>query len=64
MAFYWVYESAEDKRLGHSESFDSRSDAETWIGAEFNLLLDEQVDQVARYPGSRILCREPRGSRH
>lgn len=46
MAFYWVYESAEDKRLGHSESFDSRSDAETWIGAEFNLLLDEQVDQV------------------
>lgn len=46
MAFYWVYETAEDKRLGHSESFDSRSDAETWIGAEFNLLLDEQVDQV------------------
>mgnify|MGYP003452406101 FL=1 len=46
MAFYWVYESAEDKRLGHSEPFDSRSDAETWIGAEFNLLLDEQVDQV------------------
>lgn len=46
MAFYWVYETAEDVRLGHSESFESRSDAETWIGVEFNALLDESVDQV------------------
>ena len=46
MALYWVYETTEDKRLGHSESFDSRSDAETWIGVHFNDLLDESVDQV------------------
>ena len=46
MAFYWVYETAEDVRLGQSESFESRSDAETWIGVEFNALLDESVDQV------------------
>lgn len=46
MAFYWIYETAENVRLGQSELFDSRSDAETWIGVEFNALLDESVDQV------------------
>lgn len=46
MAFYWVYETTENARLGQSEPFESRSDAETWIGVEFNALLDELVDQV------------------
>lgn len=46
MAFHWVYETAQDEKLGYSESFESRSDAETWIGAEFTALLDENVDQV------------------
>lgn len=46
MTFHWIYESAEGKRLGHSERFESRSDAETWIGVEYPNLLDERVDQV------------------
>ncbi len=51
MAFYWVYESAENARLGQSDDFESRSDAETWIGTIFNDLLDEAVDQVRLFDG-------------
>lgn len=51
MAFYWVYEDTENKRLGHSEDFESQADAETWIGVHFGELLDEVVDQVRLFDG-------------
>lgn len=46
MAFTWIYENTDGDRLGHSEPFDSRDEAETWLGENFPLLVDENVEQV------------------
>lgn len=46
MAFYWNFENSDGDVLGRSENFEDRSEAETWVGAEFPELLDQGIDQV------------------
>ncbi len=51
MSWFWSYESANGEPIGQSEMFDSRGDAETWIGEMFSDLLDEGVAQVRLFDG-------------
>lgn len=51
MSWTWVYESAAGDAQGRSEVFESRSEAESWIGEAFGDLLDQQVDQVRLLDG-------------
>lgn len=51
MTWFWSYESAEGEPLGQSETFESRSDAETFIGECHAELLEEGVDQVRLFDG-------------
>jgi hypothetical protein len=51
MSWFWSYESAEGEPIGQSEMFESRSDAETWIGETFGELLDDGVDRVRLFDG-------------
>lgn len=46
MAWSWRYEKADGTATGESRPFDSQSDAETWIGQEFETLAESGVDQV------------------
>lgn len=51
MSWFWTYESADGEPVGQSETFDSRGDAETWIGETFGDLLDDGVAQVRLFDG-------------
>ncbi len=51
MAWTWSYEDADGGPVGTSQEFDSRGDAESWIGEEFGALLDEGVAQVRLHDG-------------
>ena len=46
MTWSWTYEDADGNAAGQSQEFDSRSDAESWVGEAFAELIDEGVDQV------------------
>jgi hypothetical protein len=46
MAWTWTYENEAGDSVGTSEVFDSRGDAESWIGEAFEELLDDGVAQV------------------
>ena len=50
-AWAWRLETADGHVTGTSETFESQSDAETWLGAEFGDLLDHGVDQVTLLQG-------------
>ncbi|RLV55957.1 hypothetical protein D9V41_08645 [Aeromicrobium phragmitis] len=50
-AWRWTYETADGEQVGNSHDFDSRSDAETFIGLEFETLLGNGVDQVRLHEG-------------
>ncbi|HUQ00305.1 MAG TPA: hypothetical protein VM093_07570 [Aeromicrobium sp.] len=51
MSWFWTFESSKGEPVGQSETFDSRSDAETWIGEMFSDLLDDGVAQVRLFDG-------------
>lgn len=51
MAWTWTYETADGATVGRSEAFDSRSDAESWVGEEFNALLEQGIDQLRLFDG-------------
>ena len=51
MGWTWRLEKADGKNIGTSESFDSRGDAESWVGEEFEELLEKGIDQVTLYDG-------------
>jgi hypothetical protein len=51
MTWFWTFESQAGEPLGQSETFDSRSDAETWIGETFTDLLGRGVDRVRLLEG-------------
>ncbi|OUZ09494.1 hypothetical protein BHE97_10585 [Aeromicrobium sp. PE09-221] len=51
MSWRWTYENADGGELGTSHDFPSRSDAETFIGMEFEELLGRGIDQVRLYEG-------------
>lgn len=51
MSWFWTFESADGEPQGQSETFDSRGDAETWIGESFSDLLDRGVIRVRLLEG-------------
>lgn len=51
MTWTWTFESSAGDVIGRSETFESRSDAESWVGEEFGDLLDKGIDQVRLYDG-------------
>ena len=50
----WRLETADGHVTGRSDGFDSQSDAETWLGAQFGDLLDHGVDQVVLLQGDAV----------
>ncbi len=51
MAWIWKFEKADATVVGSSEEFESRSDAESWVGEAFADLLDDGIDQVRLFDG-------------
>ncbi|MCL3818416.1 hypothetical protein [Aeromicrobium wangtongii] len=51
MTWTWAYETSAGDVIGRSEVFESRSDAESWVGEAFGDLLEDGVDQVRLFDG-------------
>ena len=51
MSWTWKLENADGESQGTSETFDSRSDAESWVGESFAELVEQGVDQVRLFDG-------------
>jgi hypothetical protein len=51
MTWFWTFESADGEPQGQSETFDSRGDAESWIGESFGDLLERGVTRVRLLEG-------------
>jgi len=51
MSWTWALETTDGTSKGTSETFDSRSDAESWVGESFEELLERGVDQVRLLDG-------------
>lgn len=46
MAWIWQFEKEDGSNVGASQEFESRSEAESWVGESFGGLLDDGVEQV------------------
>lgn len=51
MTWTWSFENSGGDAVGRSETFDSRSDAESWVGESFGDLIDQGIDQVRLFDG-------------
>jgi hypothetical protein len=51
VSWTWRLEKSDGTKIGTSESFDSRGDAESWVGEEFEDLLEKGIDQVTLFDG-------------
>lgn len=51
MAWIWTYEKTDNTVTGRSEEFESRGDAESWVGEAFGDLLADGIDQVRLFDG-------------
>ena len=51
MSWTWKLENAAGESQSTSETFDSRSDAESWVGESFAELVEQGVDQVRLFDG-------------
>lgn len=51
MSWTWSLETAAGDVVRRSEPFESRGDAESWIGEEFGELVSDGVDQVRLFDG-------------
>lgn len=51
MGWTWTLEDSLGVVKGRSEEFESRGDAESWIGEEFGALLEQGIDQVRLFEG-------------
>ena len=51
MSWTWTFETTSGDVTGRSEAFDSRGDAESWVGEAFGELLERGVDQVRLFDG-------------
>ena len=54
MSWFWTFESASGEPIGQSQTFDSRGDAETWVGEMFSDLLDDGTFHDAFWMGRAI----------
>lgn len=53
MAWIWQFEKTDGTNVGASEAFESRGDAESWVGEAFEDLLHEGIDQVVLFEDDR-----------
>lgn len=53
MAWSWQLVAEDETSLGFTRDFDSRSDAETWIGVEFEALREDGVVSANLFDGTR-----------
>ncbi len=51
MNWTWTLETAAGDVIRRSEPFESRGDAESWIGEAFGDLISDGVDQVRLFEG-------------
>jgi hypothetical protein len=51
MSWTWAFETTAGDVTGRSDVFESRSDAESWVGEAFGDLLEQGVDQVRLFDG-------------
>nr|MCW2729064.1 hypothetical protein [Aeromicrobium sp.] len=51
MTWSWAFENTAGDVIGRSEIFESRGDAESWVGEAFGDLLEDGVDQVRLLDG-------------
>ncbi len=51
MTWTWAFESSTGEVIGRSEVFESRGDAESWVGEEFGDLVERGIDQVRLFDG-------------
>lgn len=51
ISWFWTFESASGEPSGQSETFDSRGDAETWIGEAFPDLVERGIVRVRLIEG-------------
>jgi hypothetical protein len=51
MSWTWALETADGASKGTSEPFESRSDAESWVGETFDELVEQGIDQVRLFDG-------------
>ncbi|AWB91946.1 hypothetical protein [Aeromicrobium chenweiae] len=51
MTWTWTFETSTGDVIGRSEVFESRGDAESWVGEEFGDLLEQGIDQVRLFDG-------------
>ncbi|MEJ7633338.1 hypothetical protein [Aeromicrobium sp.] len=51
MSWTWTLETSLGEVTGRSEEFESRGDAESWVGEEYGDLLEKGVDQVRLFDG-------------
>ena len=51
MTWTWALETSTGEVTGRSEVFESRSEAESWVGETFGYLLEQGVDQVRLFDG-------------
>jgi hypothetical protein len=57
MALRWVLHDASGSDLRSSEDFDSKDEAEAWMGAEWAALLEEGAETVSLMDGDERLYR-------
>lgn len=51
MTWTWTFENSAGEQVGRSEEFESRGDAESWVGEAFGELLEKGIDQVRLFDG-------------
>jgi hypothetical protein len=51
MTWIWAFETSTGEVTGRSETFESRSEAESWVGETFGDLLEQGIDQVRLFDG-------------
>lgn len=51
VSWFWTFESASGEPQGQSETFDSRGDAESWVGEAFPDLLERGIVRVRLLEG-------------
>lgn len=51
MTWTWAFENSAGDVTGRSEVFESRGDAESWVGEAFGDLVEQGVDQVRLFDG-------------
>lgn len=51
MTWTWAFETKDGDVTGRSEVFESRGDAESWVGEAFGDLLEQGIDQVRLFDG-------------